>query len=367
VSPQGKAVLIDGGLPGSDKAVNAYLASQQLDYLDYYVVSHYHRDHIGATAKILTPARIQHLTASYDRGDTPANTDSFMTGVSKNYRSALAGKRITANPNGALASAGRRLMLDGGSTQPVEIAFIAVNGDGRVTKSTINENDLSLACLVKFGAFSAELGGDLSGSNGSEYTDIETSLASAVGGPVTLIKVHHHGSAYSSNTNWLKTLNPVVGIICCGTLNTYWLPEGGALDRLAAYKVETYWTETGSKKVITSTSNRIERTPDGGKHQHVGGNIVVEVGANSDTFDLSTSNPAHTYTYKITKPPGDWAQTVSGGSAGPASPNIVVYRWSKVGRSYHVAGCSIGDAIIPNNLETGPIPPGGLHAHTCVK
>lgn len=315
VSPGGQTVLVDGGPPGSDKVVNPYLAKHGITNLDYYVVSHYHNDHIGSITKVLTTTVVSHLHAAYDRGDSPINTDSFSKTFAKNYRATVNGKRVSAKTTGS--STGHGFKLDAGSNQPVEVDFIAVNGNRQVTKTTINENDLSVAFVVRFGKFSAVLGGDLSGSNGSEYTDIEGSLTTNFSKAVTVYKVHHHGSRYSSNTNWLRAINPVVGIICCGTKNTYGLPMDEALNRLADFKVDTYWTETGAKKADAPNGAAglmiLERSPSASKHQRLGGDIVVQVAANSDTFELNTASPQHTYVYSLVKPSGNWGTIVSSG------------------------------------------------------
>jgi beta-lactamase superfamily II metal-dependent hydrolase len=375
VSPGGQSVLVDGGLPGSDKVVNAYLQSHGITRLDYYIVSHYHNDHIGCAKKILTASVVSGLRAAYDRGDTPTNTDSYGKAFAVDYRTAVDGKRITASTASSGVASSHQFELDASSNQPVVIDFVAANGNGRITKSTtINENDLSVAFLVRFGQFSAVLGGDLSGSNGSDYDDIETSLASGFPGPVTLYKVHHHGSRYSSNTNWLAAINPVVGIICCGTRNNYGLPEDGALGRLADYKVDTYWTETGSKDASNQADvkggvvlksglkPKVERLPDASKHQRVGGNIIVLVGPSSTTFDLVTDSPQTTNTYSLVKPKGDWGRLLSTPVGQPT-----VYVWSAIGTQYHVAGCPKAALLSAKHRQQGPVPPPGMVPHSCVK
>lgn len=375
VSPGGQTVLVDGGLPGKDKVVNAYLQSNGITHLDYYIVSHYHNDHIGCATKILSPSVVGGLQAAYDRGDTPTNTDSYDKQFAVDYRAAVRGKRITATTGSSGTALSHRFELDASSNQPVVIEFVAVNGNGRITKTTtIDENDLSVAFVVRFGQFSAVLGGDLSGSNGSKYDDIETSLASTFPGPVTLYKVHHHGSRYSSNTNWLAAINPIVGIICCGTRNNYGLPEDGALGRLADYKVDTYWTETGSKNadnladvkggvlLKNGSKPKVERLPDASKHQRVGGDIIVRVGPGSTTFDLVTDSPQSTNTYSLVKPKGDWGRLVS-----PPIEPPQEYVWSAIGIQDHIAGCPKAALLSAKYRQQGSVPPPGKVPHSCVK
>jgi hypothetical protein len=59
-------------------------------------------------------------------------------------------------------------------------------------------------------------------------------------------KTHHHGSRFSSNSNFLGIALPKVAVISCGNGNSYGHPTSGALSRLHAVGTKTYWTETGA-------------------------------------------------------------------------------------------------------------------------
>lgn len=374
VSPKGETILIDGGLPGKDQVVNPYLATNHFTNIDYYIASHYHNDHIGCATRLMTADRVQRLKAAYDRGDDPSDTDSYANPTTQNYLHAVQTKRVTASSSAT--GSGHKFKLDATSPNPVEVEFFAVNGNGHITNPERNENDFSVACVIRFGNFSAVLGGDLSGSSGSKYSDIETPCVPAFTAPVTVYKVHHHGSQYSSNPAWLQAINPVVGIICCGAKNGYFLPHEDALQRLADSKIDTYWTEIGGQQnpdyhgaatLTTHVPKAIERPPDAGKHQYVGGDIVVEVSPGSDTFDLTTHAPQQTtttITYRFVKPAGQWGQRVTG-TIPPPDDSSVVYKWSSNGRVYHLANCPTAALIRAKNLESGPVPP-DLPPHSCV-
>lgn len=51
---------------------------------------------------------------------------------------------------------------------------------------------------------------------------------------VTLLKVAHHGSKYSSETDLLKQVQPTVAVISCSENNSYGHPHGETLERLEA-------------------------------------------------------------------------------------------------------------------------------------
>jgi len=106
---------------------------------------------------------------------------------------------------------------------------------------------------VSYGAFDEVIGGDLTG-DGS--TDVETTVGPEVG-DVEVYKVHHHGSAFSTNDNWLDATTPEVGIIQVGNGNSYGHPTAAALGRLHAHGVKTYWTETGAGATPDPTWDKV--------------------------------------------------------------------------------------------------------------
>jgi hypothetical protein len=227
---------------------------------------------------------------------------------------------------------GSVLTLDQSSQHPVRIKFVALNGNGI---PTINENDLSLVSLVSFDQFDAVMGGDLSGFHQLDYEDIETSVAPKVG-QVEVYKVNHHGSRYSSNSNWLSTIKPKIAIISCGT-STYHHPTSDCLDRLHAQNIPTYWTETGNGVA-----------PVAGKDK-IGGNIIVEVDTNATTFAV-TYDGTKLDTYEVWNPVGVTASTNS-------------FAWSKNSSVYHLANCSYVKSISPTNLQTNSVAPPGKTLH----
>lgn len=54
---------------------------------------------------------------------------------------------------------------------------------------------------------------------------------------VDILKVAHHGSAYSSSEEWISLLQPSVSVISCGQGNGYSHPAGEAVARLAQSEI----------------------------------------------------------------------------------------------------------------------------------
>lgn len=58
-----------------------------------------------------------------------------------------------------------------------------------------------------------------------------------------ILKVSHHGSAYSSCTEWLSLLSPEAAVVSCGAGNAFSHPSPEALGRISAVGAEIYRTD----------------------------------------------------------------------------------------------------------------------------
>jgi beta-lactamase superfamily II metal-dependent hydrolase len=231
ISPLGDVAIIDDG-PGGTNAMGVSVVGQLqalgITHVEHHFASHYHSDHISDIDAIVN-AGIP-IARGWDRGG------SYTTAAYNTYVSTLGIKRRTMVRNQVVT-------LDSLSAHPVTIKCINLAGAGIYTGT--DENVLSMVLKVSYGEFDAVYGGDLSGANSGSYRDIETTVGPQVG-PVEVYKVHHHGSATSSNAAWLAATQPKIGLISIGNGNTYGHPTSAALGRLHTANVHTYWTELGT-------------------------------------------------------------------------------------------------------------------------
>ncbi len=228
ISPNGQTALFDNGVYTNCTYIKSYLQGLAVTSVDYHFLSHYHADHLGCLDD-LAAINIAVATAGYDRGYSYSSA-SYTT-----YVNTLGAKRQTI-------AAGQTITLDAASANPVTIQCVNLNGAGVYSPTGSDENAKSAVYKVSYGGFSEVIGGDLTG-DGS--TDVETTMGALVG-DVDVYKVHHHGSRYSTNDNWLGAIRAEVAVIQCGTGNSYGHPTLDALTRLHNHNVKTYWTETGA-------------------------------------------------------------------------------------------------------------------------
>jgi competence protein ComEC len=114
------------------------------------------------------------------------------------------------------------------------------------TSSDINNN--SIVLRVAFGHIAMLLTGDA-------QSEAEARLLSHGGADLRadILKVGHHGSAYSSTPEFLAAVHPKVAIISCGLHNVFGHPSTQTLAALSADGVRTYRTDIdGGVSVISN-------------------------------------------------------------------------------------------------------------------
>ena len=222
--PDGTTVLLEAGNTGKGtQYVVPYLKSigvQPANGIDYVIGGHQHCDHIGGLDEVINAGYNVH-TRQYYNGSTYSSTCA--TGWSSAAATTTAGAPVTM-------SVGTVIQLGNGAT----LTCIAVNGSviGGGSVPVSDENDRSIALLVKYGGFDYIWASDLGGGSDSctgrstGQLDIETSVIQAISpggshplisaGGIDLLHVNHHGSESSTNPTYFNGAMPAVAIIGVG-------------------------------------------------------------------------------------------------------------------------------------------------------
>lgn len=276
ISPLGQTALFDDGNYLNCTGIKTYLQGLGITTVNYHFLSHYHSDHLGCIDD-LAAIGITIGTAGYDRGY------SYSSGTYTAYVNTLGAKRTTIAKNQVIT-------LDAGASNPVTIKCVDLNGAGVYSPSGSDENAKSAVYKVSYGEFNEIIGGDLTGTGS---TDVETTVGPEVG-DVEIYKVHHHGSQYSSNDNWLNAVGAEVGIIQTGNGNSYGHPTAAALGRLHAHNIHTYWTETGAGVSPDPSWDKVGGTIVVQAQPGVGASYTVAGSGFTDTWYNGGVAPIHT-------------------------------------------------------------------------
>jgi len=97
-------------------------------------------------------------------------------------------------------------------------------------ESAEGTNDASAVYLLRYRDFSVLLTGDIEKTG--EMKIVKVLMERGIGN-IDVLKVAHHGSRYSSTTEFLKQVNPRVAVISCGVGNSYGHPHEETLERLS--------------------------------------------------------------------------------------------------------------------------------------
>jgi competence protein ComEC len=214
VSPSGTSVLIDAGWPGYEgrDADRIIAAAHQagVKQLDYVIVTHYHRDHVGGIPQLADGIKIGTFI---DHG--PNLEDSVVTRTDyAAYQKVIEGHaHVVVKPGWTLpikdmqvrilASAGNHIvtpMAGNAETNP----YCAKEPAAPVDPT---ENARSIGILVAYGKFRFLDLGDL-----TKKKELELACPNLIG-TVDLFLVTHHGSDLSNSKALVWALHPRVAVI----------------------------------------------------------------------------------------------------------------------------------------------------------
>lgn len=226
-----ESILIDAGEVDSYTAIDAYLKSQNVQKLDYLILTHAHADHIGSADEIIRNYPISNvIMPKYSEAHMPTSKvyEDLLYALSES-----GAKVIAAKPGNDYALSG------------CSFTVYAPNQDYK------EMNDSSVVVRVTYGENHFLFQGDAEKAS-------ETDILEA-GFPVQadVIKLGHHGSKTSSTEKYLRAVSPQLAIISCGENNSYKLPSESTLQRLSALGIDYRRTDRNGNIVVTSDGKEI--------------------------------------------------------------------------------------------------------------
>ena len=214
VTPAQQSILMDAGWDRDDerdaKRIQDAMEDADIDHIDYFITSHFHRDHVDGLPAIANRVPIE---AFIDHGDSVEQDRPNGLASWNGYLSVADGKRRTIEP-------GDKLPLDG-----IEFSFVAARretietalspaGTNPYCQSASPGDDLqgenasSVGYLLSLGAFQFLNLGDLTPNIQHNLACPENKL-----GVVDLYQIPHHGmrNALSPALTW--AVQPKVAVI----------------------------------------------------------------------------------------------------------------------------------------------------------
>lgn len=181
------AVLIDCGEKGFGKEITAFMEDIGVTSLDYLIITHFDKDHIGGAAKVMRSLEVENVLQS----NCPKDSEEYSEYLVQLSESAITAQTVTED---AAFTAG-------------DISF-TVNAPDRDTYEDDPSNNSSLITTVEYGSSRLLFAGDAQEDRLKEFTAENTT-------DYDYLKVPYHGNRIKGLKDFLESTNPEIAVITC--------------------------------------------------------------------------------------------------------------------------------------------------------
>lgn len=221
--PNGEVMMIDTASNSDYSKIKTFLSANDINQIDYLVVTHPHSDHIGGAAKIIKNYTVKNIYMTTVKSDS-SSYESMVSAIDQ------------YNINVIYPSSGDTLKAG-----DVTVEFLAPLNDYS------DLNNTSIVLKITYGKTSFLFTGDIEEAATSDLcTKYGKDLRS------DFLKVPHHGSKNTEIAALLDFVKPKISAITCKKENDYNHPNQYTLDALNASKAEIFRTDTDGNIYVSS-------------------------------------------------------------------------------------------------------------------
>lgn len=241
--PNGQNALIDGGPSDSETgALAQFLAQKKVTEINHVVMTHPHADHYKGLVYVFSHLKVDNF---YDNriDNTGTNVDNDLRAKAKDLGVNLvypaAGDMLSWGPGGVAAKVFN------------SCPEVSASGMGSVL------NNCSITIKLAYQNSSMLFVGDA-------QAETEAKMIAQFGAELKsdVLKVGHHGSAYSSTEPFLNAVQPKEAFIEVGK-NNYGHPTQSSMDRIRAIGAKIFRTDTdGTQEFSVGGSSEIAVSQD---------------------------------------------------------------------------------------------------------
>lgn len=219
---EGKFIVIDCGFYENSTKIEEYLNYKDVEDIEYLILSHNDKDHIGGAPIILDNFNIKNLVqADYEKNTVQYK--NYVEAVERNnLRPILLHSNIITNINGAKIT-----------------IYPALND------SYEKSNDYCIIVGIEYGDYKFLFAGDAEDERMKEFIKTDT-------GKYTFLKMAHHGIYNSEVGNFLESVSPNYAVITC---SYFMYPDRKLISLLDKYKIKTFYTSSGDVSIKSDGEN----------------------------------------------------------------------------------------------------------------
>ena len=228
IQNEGHNMLIDAGNNEDGPLLVQYFKEQNMTKFDYLIATHPHEDHIGGMDDIIKNFDIEKIYMP----NVTTTTKTFLDVLNAMEEKIMTFDVPNIGQNFALGHTLFQVMYTGSDKK--------------------NLNNSSIILKANFKNTSYLFTGDAT-------SEVEKKILSK-DIKATVLKVGHHGSKYSTTTEFLNKVNPKYAIISVGKNNSYNHPNQITIDKLTKKNIEIHRTDQEGSIFLKSDGKTINIT-----------------------------------------------------------------------------------------------------------
>lgn len=232
--PSNKTMIVDTGGPAENGTGDlvSFLLRHRIRRIDYLALTHSHLDHVGQAAELIRQFRVGAVIGTDELQGSPDGREilALARGRGIPFYRVKTGDEL--RPDGAVA-----------------VRFLHPGKDLMAgTRSDANNN--SVVFQLVFHRVTILFTGDLEAEGEEEVLRLGAGLSS------TVLKVGHHGSAFSTTPSFLQEVRPRAAVIQVGK-NPYGLPQEEIIDRLEQAGAPVFRTDRDGAVILSTDGGRV--------------------------------------------------------------------------------------------------------------
>lgn len=229
-------ITIDGGSTSKKDVgkhnIIPYLKSNSIGVIDYAVITHVDEDHISGVRELIEQS-----------GNVGIKVCNLVLPKINNID-----KEYAALENSARIKNIKVMYIENNNQMNFDkVKIECLNPD--INKSYEDRNDSSTVLSLSYNKFSMLFTGDISGA-------VEDEIVNQINQKYTILKAAHHGSKYSTTTEFLNKVNPRYAVVSVGERNNYGHPNDETLSRIKNASCSILRTDiSGAIEIVTDGFN----------------------------------------------------------------------------------------------------------------
>mgnify|MGYP004483600481 CR=1 FL=1 len=228
IQNKGHNMLIDAGNNEDGPLLVQYFKEQNITKFDYLITTHPHEDHIGGMDDIINNFDIEKIYMP----DVTTTTKTFLDVLEAIEKKNMTYDVPNINQNFTLGNTLFQVIYTGND------------------KKNLNNSSIILKATFKNTSYLF---------TGDATSEVEKKILSK-DIKATVLKVGHHGSKYSTTTDFLNKVNPKYAIISVGKNNSYNHPNQVTINKLEKKNIEIHRTDQEGSIFLKSDGKTINIT-----------------------------------------------------------------------------------------------------------